>query len=427
VAIDVANMLLLRGKITPEQFQKFKDDLTAQIGALGGTVPATTTDVDVTVNPKPVVPDDKKEDAKKSIIDQWNDFVGANPITPTTPVTPTLTTTVTLEEADKVSTMVLDTLGAQPPATPEVQVTPTLTVPTTAAEAQEMADNLLEVQTNLGLVQTAFTTFASNAQPGIDKLNEIATKLDNIKTKSLESFSSMDVDLLAFTNDLKTHVDTTIVPKLKEIIDQIFAIDLKMLGWVLVMPINLNLNANAWDAWGKRVKTDLNDVKDLIKTIDDAVIRATNNINTMNGTNVNNPFDGGGGGGNPQGRAAGGPVSSRNIYQVIEEGIPELFHSGGKTYLIPASNGYVTPISDLGTGSMQRGLSAMPSMMGRSGSPLTNGSSNVNITEGDIVIQINGSNVSNPASIAAAVRAEVRAELDSRNSRVRSTLRTGHR
>lgn len=50
------------------------------------------------------------------------------------------------------------------------------------------------------------------------------------------------------------------------------------------------------------------------------------------------------------GRAIGGPVSGGRIYEVAEGGRPELLMQGGKTYLIPGSNGRVVPPSSGGGG-----------------------------------------------------------------------------
>lgn len=406
VAIDIADMLVLTGKITPTQYDQFVKDLETQIGELAGTTP---------------------EKVDSDTVKASGGFGGVQvpvEVTPTVEIQPDAGTTVQTEATQLVNEQIANT-----PPTEGTEVTvpvaPEVELPTSPEEMALFSSQIADVKTKLAELQAKFIEFATNAQPTVDKINEMSAKLVDLKTKSSETFTSVSTDLSTFVTTLQTHVDTTVVPKLKEIIDQIFAIDVKILGWVLVMPINLNLNANAWDGWARRVKTNLNDVKDMIKTIDDAVIRATNNINTLNGTDVGNPFEGGGG--NPPGRAGGGPVSGRRLYEVIEQGIPELLHSGGRTYLIPASNGQITPLAQLGTGSMQRGLSSLPASMGRAGSPLTNSTSNVNITEGDIVIQINGANAANPAALAATVRAEVRAELDNRNTRVRSTLRTGHR
>lgn len=45
------------------------------------------------------------------------------------------------------------------------------------------------------------------------------------------------------------------------------------------------------------------------------------------------------------GRAAGGPVSGNKLYEVGENGRPELFQQGGRTYLIPGNDGVVNPIA----------------------------------------------------------------------------------
>ncbi|MDX3932699.1 MAG: hypothetical protein QHC77_12270 [Stenotrophomonas sp.] len=45
------------------------------------------------------------------------------------------------------------------------------------------------------------------------------------------------------------------------------------------------------------------------------------------------------------GRAGGGPVSESGMYRVGEGGMPELFHQGGKTFLIPGDAGTVRPVT----------------------------------------------------------------------------------
>lgn len=49
-------------------------------------------------------------------------------------------------------------------------------------------------------------------------------------------------------------------------------------------------------------------------------------------------------------RATGGPVQSGKLYEVTEGGDSELLKSGGKTYLIPGSDGVVQPASAMGAG-----------------------------------------------------------------------------
>lgn len=45
------------------------------------------------------------------------------------------------------------------------------------------------------------------------------------------------------------------------------------------------------------------------------------------------------------GRASGGPTSGGSIYEVAENGRPELYQSGGRTYLLSGSDGHVIPAS----------------------------------------------------------------------------------
>jgi hypothetical protein len=45
------------------------------------------------------------------------------------------------------------------------------------------------------------------------------------------------------------------------------------------------------------------------------------------------------------GRASGGPTSGGTIYEVAENGRPELYQSGGRTYLLSGSDGHVIPAS----------------------------------------------------------------------------------
>lgn len=49
------------------------------------------------------------------------------------------------------------------------------------------------------------------------------------------------------------------------------------------------------------------------------------------------------------GRASGGPTLGGSIYEVAENGRPELYQSGGRTYLLSGSDGHVIPASS-GTG-----------------------------------------------------------------------------
>lgn len=61
------------------------------------------------------------------------------------------------------------------------------------------------------------------------------------------------------------------------------------------------------------------------------------------------------------GRAGGGPVSENGMYRVGEGGMPELFHQGGKTFLIPGDAGTVRPVTS------RLGGDAAPAFGGASG------------------------------------------------------------
>jgi hypothetical protein len=49
------------------------------------------------------------------------------------------------------------------------------------------------------------------------------------------------------------------------------------------------------------------------------------------------------------GRALGGPVSAGKLYEVNERGAPELFEANGRQYLMPSSDGRVTPLRGNGS------------------------------------------------------------------------------
>jgi hypothetical protein len=49
----------------------------------------------------------------------------------------------------------------------------------------------------------------------------------------------------------------------------------------------------------------------------------------------------------PLGRARGGPVDGNRVYEVVEQGEPELLQQGGRTYLIPSGSGNVVPLSGM--------------------------------------------------------------------------------
>jgi len=49
----------------------------------------------------------------------------------------------------------------------------------------------------------------------------------------------------------------------------------------------------------------------------------------------------------PLGRARGGPVDGNRVYEVVEQGEPELLQQGGRTYLIPSGSGHVVPLSGM--------------------------------------------------------------------------------
>ncbi|WP_126969066.1 phage tail tape measure protein [Xanthomonas sp. BRIP62411] len=57
------------------------------------------------------------------------------------------------------------------------------------------------------------------------------------------------------------------------------------------------------------------------------------------------------------GRANGGPVAPRSLYEVGEGGDPELFQQGGRSYLIPGNRGQVVPAAPMASGG---GSSASP-------------------------------------------------------------------
>ncbi|WP_285445472.1 phage tail length tape measure family protein [Xanthomonas sp. fls2-241-TYG-148] len=76
-----------------------------------------------------------------------------------------------------------------------------------------------------------------------------------------------------------------------------------------------------------------------------AVTGGTQSITSSLGDSLVSGFSYGGG------RANGGPVAPGSLYEVGEGGDPELFHQGGRSYLIPGNRGQVVPAAPMASGS----------------------------------------------------------------------------
>lgn len=67
------------------------------------------------------------------------------------------------------------------------------------------------------------------------------------------------------------------------------------------------------------------------------------------------------------GRAVGGPTDAGRIYEVAENGRPELYSAGGRTYLLGATNGYVSPVEQAGSSGMAHDPGAVAVRGGNAG------------------------------------------------------------
>jgi len=88
----------------------------------------------------------------------------------------------------------------------------------------------------------------------------------------------------------------------------------------------------------------INSVGAGLGAIDGRSATVTINANTI----IRSVVEGFGFGG---GRARGGSVSGSKFYEVVEDGAPELFKTGGRTFMIPGADGEVVPTSDVSLGS----------------------------------------------------------------------------
>jgi TP901 family phage tail tape measure protein len=379
IAIDIASSLLLTGKITQEQFDKFKEDITTQMDELakaaenaknGTPAGKDPTPVEVTVQPKPVMPTDGK-----SILTQDLGLLVKDSVT---------------GAADSAATELA----------PEVPVTPTFTFPTSPAEVQTLSDNLAIARTNLGLLQTDLMNFAANTQTAVDQLNTIGGYLNDINDDAVK-----------------------VIGTIQQLVE-------KVLGYVNGVSKPLVENQAAWRLWSISVVNSLQPVVDKMLELNTLTSATLNGLADIASGNLKGHGTGDGGGGGDGKRASGGPVRTGGLYQIIEDGVPEVLYQNGKHYLLSAGSGMVTPIAPLpaiGTADRQLGLGDAAQMYSRQFSPSTNGVSYVNIDEGDINITITAPLNSDPQKLAAIVKSEVRKEIDNRNTNIRSRLRTGHR
>ena len=116
------------------------------------------------------------------------------------------------------------------------------------------------------------------------------------------------------------------------------------------------------------------------------------------------------------GKAQGGPTFSDKFYQVVEDKRPELLEEGGRTYLIPGQNGFVTPLTPLPSTSPSASLRGVP-FAPPATAPVTNFS--VIVTQGDISIGDVGENIdqqSLTSDIAGILRGESTRTIDSLNA-----------
>lgn len=137
------------------------------------------------------------------------------------------------------------------------------------------------------------------------------------------------------------------------------------------------------------------------------------------------------GAGSIGGRARGGAVTPRSIFEIVEEGVPEVLRSGGKTYLLTAGGGFITPLKNLPVSSSATRTGSFGSLGATRPPSLTANTSNnqnVNITEGAISITIPpNAGLQDQAALVAAIQESVRLELAARDRSILERLRSAGR
>jgi TP901 family phage tail tape measure protein len=168
----------------------------------------------------------------------------------------------------------------------------------------------------------------------------------------------------------------------------------------------------------------------LIKTLDE-VISKFKEAQSLAKEGIDG--DGGGGGGGGGGRAEGGSILGGRLYEIAEQGAPEIFTQGNRTFLVPGTSGKVIPAAAFNTAPsplVQGGSGGAVPQQAVSRAPLAGFDrqlSPVEIQPSPITIEINATPDQNPQEIADLVNEQLQSQLTDRNSFFITELRNAGR
>lgn len=291
----------------------------------------------------------------------------------------------------------------------------TLTFEGLLEKFEPMTTGLSTLTTDFLSVQTVIDTTTTDINDAVVNANAVAT------TQFIGYSVALGVLGIAYTL-----FGITATTALQNITNALFLLQLNLITASVLWPALLAALMVQFDLWATAVVTNLNDVYNHIDMIvgkmNDAALAATAATAAANGT-------GGGGGGNIPGMAEGGPVRGNSIYEVVENGTPEVFRDRtGRTYLIPAKSGVIAPLEGLGKYNTARSSNANDRLTAsdRQLSPAAYGQ-NVDIKNGDVNITIQGGNFKDEKALAAEIRRQLTAERSKQNIGISTKLRTAGR
>jgi hypothetical protein len=307
---------------------------------------------------------------------------------------------------------------------------------TSPEDFQALREEIIELVTNLTLLQDEFENVVDSHTPAVEALLLLDTTMFDTRTTAELLFTTLisGITILSLTFTFALRV--VIIPALQAFINELYTIirvfplmTAAILGSTTLMSVLVPFHIGLLSLAFERLRGVLYLLRLDMVALKDAAVEMLSAIQEAAAAAASAREGGGGGEGNEGGptgrRAIGGRTLRTGLYQITERG-SEILYENGQAYLLAGANGRVAPISDLPN------LMSSASSSGARAQEVSQQTTN-NITEnivyeaGDVYITIPEG--ANAQQMQVAVERALANERDSfvQQRSVRSNLRTTHR
>jgi TP901 family phage tail tape measure protein len=268
-------------------------------------------------------------------------------------------------------------------------------VKTLATELNGLTSTQTIVATTLSAIQTSITTFRDVTVPMFGEVNTAAGGL----ATTISSLSLSLISLLAFGSIGFPAFAASAI--------------LSLIGITTQFQILQTVAETS-------IQTATNKVIKLADALREAALAAS----VLSANAVLTSAMSGGATGSPPGRAGGGSTDPFSVYKVLrgDTDKPEIYTENGQSYLLTGKNsGYVSNLSSSVSTGLYGGPRANPAMAG------AGGGNNVIIEMGGLTVQVSGTNLNDPKTVAATITPAIEKALAKQNGRLSETLRKHNR